>query len=108
MIRLPTSPGTHIISVIFVEVGAAVATAHLIVCGFSGCCSVGGVCAWDAWLPATARLAVGVFAVTTNLPFWVVPRRMFRHDHCQGDGEAGAGNLRLHYIRLFPDPRFLL
>ena len=51
-----TSPGAHIIinsnSVLIlfveVEVGAAVATVHLMVCGCSGCCSVGGVCAWYA------------------------------------------------------------
>ena len=58
------------------------------------CCCVGGVWAWDAWLPATARLAAGVFAVATDLAFRVVPRRrMVRHDHWQCDGETGVGYL---------------
>ena len=55
-VTVPTSPGAHINSnsvlILFVEVevGAAVATTtvHLMVCGCSGCCSVGGVRAWDA------------------------------------------------------------
>ena len=64
------------------------------VCGCSVCCCVGGVWTWDAWLPATARLAAGVFAVAADLPFRVVPRRrMVHHDHSQCDGETEVGYL---------------
>ena len=99
VIRLLPSPGGHINSTLFVEVDAAVATVHLMVCGCSVCCSVGGVCAWDAWLPATAPLAAGVFAVAADLPFRAVPRRMFRHDHCQYIGETDVAYLTINGSR---------
>ena len=74
MIRYP--PDQVIISIVYLfgGVDAAVATVHLMICGCGGCWSVGDVCAWDAWLLATARLAAGVFVVAVDLLFQVAPR----------------------------------
>ena len=60
-----------------VSVSVSVATVHLMVC----------VCDCDAWLPATARLAAGVFVVAADFTVQVESGHMFRHGHCHGNGE---------------------
>ena len=92
---VPTSPGAHVNSVSFVIVAVDVAfiTVLLMVCGYGGCCRVGGVSSWNAWLPTTVSLAARVFAVATGLTFLVAPRHLFHQDHYQDDGQTDVDYL---------------